>query len=310
MLNYHFCGYDDDIIYSIDNIRLEFDLKYEKNFKLFCMKLDYFNLIEDKDFEIKNFTNLKTFKYKFMYNFKNKLDDTSFTFGFCFNNGNKTNYKGFVDFNPNKISKWKYFKMFMEKCRICFKDIDIKRYDLAVDIPVARTFVKLIKDKRSYHYLQDRSITEYLGKRNNNNFVKVYDKKAESNLDYELTRVELTIEPKEVMMFPKIQVRRLQNELLLIQLNSTDKVIYDLLCAVEEPYHYIQMFPQRKRAKFKEIMETMYKPFLFNVQLKEKLYMDIYRVYVIGENENVVLGNINLYDFEDSLQNSPFEMGE
>ena len=32
MLNYHFCGYDDDIIYSIDNIRLEFDLKYERNF--------------------------------------------------------------------------------------------------------------------------------------------------------------------------------------------------------------------------------------------------------------------------------------
>ena len=308
MLNYHFCGCDGDIIYSIDNIRLEFDLKYEKNFQLFCMKLDYFNLIEDDNFELKNYITAKKFAYKYLYTFINKLNDTSFSVGFCFNQGNKSNYKGFIDFNPNKVGSWKYLNMFLERCQICFKSQVIKRYDLAIDIPIDRSFVKLIKDKRSYHYLQDRSVTEYLGKRNNNNFVKVYDKKYESNLDYDLTRVEITIAPDEVMVYPQIQIKRFQNEMLTVELNSTEKVIYDLLCAVDEPFHYVQKLPQRKRAKFKELLNTCYKPFVFDVNLNDYLYNEIYRYYIMGDRNNDLSVNSISDDFGYNIKDNPFNV--
>lgn len=120
--------------------------------------------------------------------------------------GGKANNRGFVEFNPNKCEKnGKRFVQAMYSLGCIFS---LKRYDIAIDVPIARTKVRTIRDKRKYEYIASNGITEYLGQRNNPGRVKIYDKSAEHGFDEPVTRVELTVsaqweKDKILEMLPK-----------------------------------------------------------------------------------------------------------
>ena len=100
--------------------------------------------------------------------------------------------KNVIEFNPNRMGNDALF----EQIKACFyahnKNITVTEWDLAVDYPVDRNNYNLVKDNRNFQLNISRSKTEYLGVRHTNGFVKLYDKSYESELDYKLTRLEIT----------------------------------------------------------------------------------------------------------------------
>lgn len=99
--------------------------------------------------------------------------------------------KGFIEYNPNKLGVQgnELVRMLIERVGAKF---EVARFDLAIDFPINRDTVRIVKDQRKYGCEISESLTEYLGTRNTPGRVKVYDKRVESKLDYDLTRVELT----------------------------------------------------------------------------------------------------------------------
>jgi len=146
-------------------------------------------------------------KYKYLWSITCK--NTTITVLYCFNGyTNKADDKRRVvlEFNPNKLE----YDDFTEIHNVirCLVDLTVVRCDLAIDIPVPRQFANLIKDQRNYEYhdYNVNGITEYLGSRNNTNYVKLYDKQKESGLEEPLTRLEYTCKPS-LIDFQKVKAK-------------------------------------------------------------------------------------------------------
>ena len=101
-------------------------------------------------------------------------------------------HKGFIEFNPNKVGNDKRLGVLLHILGMYTTKATVKRYDLAHDLPHSRKSIRLSKDRRTYHLVQSEGLTEYLGMRDREGYVKVYDKQAEAGLDTPLTRIELT----------------------------------------------------------------------------------------------------------------------
>lgn len=131
-------------------------------------------------------------KYAHLYTFA--IGDSSVSLGVGqFVSGAKADmHRGFLEFNPNKVAGSVLDGLLMVVSSDVYR-CDLARYDLAVDLPVSRSLVRVGKDRRKYTCEISASMTEYLGQRNAVGRVKVYDKAAELGLDdVALTRVEMT----------------------------------------------------------------------------------------------------------------------
>ena len=219
MLSYYMPFYDGSVYYSVDNVRLDFKFISLDQFDWFLKnvnKLDGFVY----------FSSFRDFGYRHLFTFGAK--GLSFTLGLGFN-GQKLSdsQKGFLDFNPNKVlgdivfgngfikaksnpfgdkddmcineyalMLQNVFKEVLRLLSLSVKTMSVKRWDLAVDVPVKRSDVQLFKDRRKYaqFYLSSEDFTEYLGQSDSAGRVKVYNKTLESQLDYDLTRVEVTMD--------------------------------------------------------------------------------------------------------------------
>ena len=100
--------------------------------------------------------------------------------------------RGFIEFNPNKLMGNPAFVNFYKRFVSRSDRIALDRFDLAVDIPDRRNLFQLVKDRRKYEFHSSGALTEYLGRKNRPGRVKLYDKAAESGLEYPLTRLEMT----------------------------------------------------------------------------------------------------------------------
>ncbi|HIQ74100.1 MAG TPA: hypothetical protein IAA51_06775 [Candidatus Cottocaccamicrobium excrementipullorum] len=201
----------------------------------------------------------------------------SFAVGFDFNGFNlEQRLKGFVEFNPNKIlgDVWLQDGFFLTSqtfgapsefmaqrhivsglfarvwsCARMFADLELKRWDFAVDIPYRRSQVQLIKDRRKYSqfFRSLDDFTEYLGVGSNGGRVKVYNKKLEADLDYELTRIEVTLEDLTFdtlkKHWPEIYLRS--------EINIQSNVLVQLLqrCDSSECGYYLKQLNYRTRQK-------------------------------------------------------------
>lgn len=116
-----------------------------------------------------------------------------------------------LDFNPNKVAEDPNFGIILEfllrnsRANLC----RVSRFDLAIDIPVDRSKCFLVKDRRLYiERKHGQEYTQYLGSKSSTvGRVKLYNKTLEADLDYPLTRLELTLDPKmpyEKLNFPAV----------------------------------------------------------------------------------------------------------
>lgn len=111
-------------------------------------------------------------------------------YGFVKGNGATDEGAGFIEFNPNKVAD-KGFELLHYLDMLEVRHVLVK-YDLAIDYPVKRDKLRMIKDGRKYGCEISDSMTEYLGQRNKPGRVKLYDKAAERGIVGCLSRVELT----------------------------------------------------------------------------------------------------------------------
>lgn len=121
------------------------------------------------------------------------------------NNGVVRFLFGFQGYKGAELSKWR-IEFNPNKCLPCQPLMDLIRFvwfnssfpyissfDLACDFPCKRSECFLVKDKRKYMLIQNSAEdkTEYLGSRHSMGFTKLYNKRIESHLDYDLTRFEV-----------------------------------------------------------------------------------------------------------------------
>jgi len=203
--------------------------------------------------DVKHWVSFKEYAYKDMFNVT--LTDCSFVFAVGFNGDSaEDRYKGFVEFNPNKCMHNLLFNEILNELFAVTYSRQVSRYDLAIDIPFPKYLVKLEKDGRNYQYIKGKqSESEYLGVRNNSGFVKLYDKTAESKLDYDLTRLEITADLGPIK-YPCVRIKRLQKGFIFDDLSSTEKVLVQLLELVDDKDIYLSQLNYRKRKKIKEYL--------------------------------------------------------
>lgn len=190
---------NNNMIYSIDMLRLKTYISYEK-----------YNSI---DFYIRNYygKNIKRFWISnrpqcFRYNFNIEVEEgRSFYFGFFHNTEEKLperldpQYNFTIEFNPNKLRDNGIIKYLLGQAGNWF----IVRYDLAIDLRV--NILDLIIDKSGKRkinvYSNGYDDKTYTIGSSGDKHIKIYNKKIESDLHItgSLTRVEIT---KECDNFP------------------------------------------------------------------------------------------------------------
>ena len=180
------------LVYSVDMVRIVFKLAFEENehiFRHLQHLADY-----DLDFTVKHYDRFGVFDYRHLFVIGHRNWESTVTLGFERSAKPADKPYGMIEWNPNKVNGADFDDL-LRFLKVSCKSMELKRYDLAIDFPCIRSLCRLdMNSLRSYelHY-ENGTYTEYTGVRNAVGRVKLYDKKAESKLAYDLCRVEYTL---------------------------------------------------------------------------------------------------------------------
>ena len=208
--------------------------------------------------DIQHWNSYRPGTYREQFSIKHQ-DGTSFWLGAVLN-GRKPEWgKVRLDFNPNKVAGHAVFvkllSFLLESTRPMHRTI--KRYDLAVDIPVKRFDVFLVKDSRAYiERRHGQEWTQYLGAQSSHpGRVKLYNKTVEANLTYPLTRLEITLDPKvsyDKIPWPTVYyLRTYQMEMDELKVTDTERFI---LNALLQGYGALNQLGRKTREKVQSLM--------------------------------------------------------
>lgn len=248
------------IIYSVDMIRLSITYFTDKT-QMLCDWLSKYEF--GGNVVITYYESFKFLTYRHLWKIECKYVDIvnemcTFTLGMDFNGYKQERDKGFIEFNPNKCMNSKPFQEMLEAIRRASLEMSLARYDLAIDIPTERRNVRLVRDRRKYELIENKgALTEYLGVRNEGGFVKLYDKQKESDLNYILTRLEITLDSKKQLheVFPTVYIVEPQKVLTgITDLGKTDMVLLELLQNSETPEYYLRRLGRDKQNKLKKYL--------------------------------------------------------
>ena len=106
-----------------------------------------------------------------------------------------------VKFNPNKWMESPVFEQLLEWLDVWCDNGVLVKFDYAVDVPCRIGDIEVHSRKQAGLY---KGKTRYFGQRNHHGYLKVYDKKEESELDHELTRVEWTFTLGKPIVFDDV----------------------------------------------------------------------------------------------------------
>lgn len=193
-------------------------------------------------------------------------------------NGVKTEWGHIcLDANPNKVADTDAFH-FLHGFLLCAtrpESRKVKRFDLAVDLPVQRDHCYLLKDRRVFQERRHgQEWTQYLGQPAHVGRVKLYNKGAEAKLDYPLTRLEMTLDPEtpyEDIPFPTVYyINDMQLTMDNLRVTDTDNYILGtLLQGCGSP----KQLGRRERVKIEKLMEN----YINRVVVTEEEYAEIIR---------------------------------
>lgn len=262
------------VVYSCDMVRLKFHID-ALDAQAF---LDWFARVDlIKNFYYDTWKSTKLGSYQLLFscsytnlNIKDRI--STFVVGYGLNEASRVDGANcMIEFNPNK-NDMSFMKELLTDISMFVKRIEghkfhLMRYDLAVDIPIKRENVVLVKQgKREYHRIISSSLTEYFGKRNSNGFTKVYDKGVESGLDDDLTRIEITCNSLDTFPLPQIQLLQSVDD-DFSDLNSTDIVLINLIRRLDydEQQLQLKMLGRTKREKLRQYIFPYQQDFEFDM---------------------------------------------
>lgn len=191
--------------YSIDSVRLKFIFAsdyydFESHEKLSSIDHLCFYIDKRRDnvevqwkeqpFRIGKYAHTATCSFR-------NGSSASFLIGrYCFNEKRGIAPEIVVDFNPNKVPFDELKSILFGLSLNTVHSPVIQRFDLAVDIPEKRSNVFYQSEKKGLYQqisTSDVDKTEYHGKRNSNNRLKLYNKGLELGLEIDVTRCEITL---------------------------------------------------------------------------------------------------------------------
>jgi hypothetical protein len=237
----------------LDKLILEFEIRKEDAQRL----MDVYSF----DSHVESWVSSKLSVCRYNYRFLLK-DGNSFYIGFCPNWKKEIPHidAGRIEFNPSKVCfDLEFISVYKQLLSLIPKSL-LKpvRFDLAIDLPVARDKVYLLKDRRLYeeYCYSMLNRTQYLGVRNSHGRVKVYNKALEQKLDIDLTRIEITIDYDKStygqvkMILPSLYI--LDSYQFSVDITGTDKVI---LIAVMSDMSLLNELGRKKKEKIKSYLK-------------------------------------------------------
>ena len=264
-----------EYIFSIDNIVLDCWITNADDKDVIEERID--SMVGDDNIEIIAWESGKPGTFRKQYLFKVR-EDRSFWLGHGLVTTGVDQNRYRMEWNPNKIGDNPCFRMvhgmLIERSRDVYTNI--ARFDLAIDIPVDRAKCFLVKDRRLY--IERRhgvEYTQYLGAKSATvGRVKLYNKSAEAKLDYPLTRLELTLDPKmayDEINFPKVYYSKTKSvDDSEVKIKETEKFI---LGAILQGYGTLNDLGRKTRVK----IETLMQDYVGQVSISRKTYQKILR---------------------------------
>ena len=279
MIRYYNAYFDNGNVASCDKLRLDFKFLNSVDVDTLFSLINKMSLYE-------YYKNFGMCKYRNLFAFGIGKGDSfiGFTLGVGFNffsEFDKLNC--FIEFNPNKLLGSVCFndgffdvfddtpfgddyKSLYDSVRGYFRDIyrfivfhckyiNVKRFDLAYDIPCLRSDVLLVKDRRRYRqiYNSRNNYTEYLGAAQSGGYVKIYNKSLESKLLYDLTRIEITCDSlfysDFYKRFPRVYITKRVH-------TSVENIIVALMrnCEASELALVFNRFDRRTKQKYIDLL--------------------------------------------------------
>ena len=172
----------------------------------------------------------------------------------------------------------------------------IKRFDLAVDIPVERENARLLKDGRVYSERRHgKEWTEYLGAQASHvGRVKLYNKQAEAGLSYPLTRLEVTLDPAtpfEKLPWPETYyIKQRQIGMEELSITATERYILSALLA---GFGSTKELCRKTREKMDKLMAHYVQPIRIS-KTDYKLLLSKLRFFLTYPEKNVECEHIDL----------------
>lgn len=255
-LQYHNPIRSGNLTLSIDNIVMDLYISKQTGRDELMLLLDRLPITHAV--EIVHWSSFRpgTFREQFTIRFQ---DRTGFWVGAVLN-GRKPEWgRVRLDFNPNKVAEHEVFQIVMNHMVGNTRPMHrvIRRYDLAVDIPVLRQDAFLVKDSRAYiERRHGQEWTQYLGAKSSTvGRVKLYNKQVEAGLHYPLTRLEMTLDPAipyEETNFPGVYYLD-DLQMCFSDYKATDTERF-ILNAVIQGCGMLDQLGRRTREKVKSLM--------------------------------------------------------
>lgn len=277
-----------DYCYSVDKLVLHGSFLYN-TFDEFSARLNTllikFTCYDEMPFSVslfrdtyyqslKKLTYLNNFKFELCQKTQVGLEKFSFWLGTHFQSYDKTLDTWKLELNPNKCMPCDFVSELFALLRFYSKFIEVGEYDIAVDLPVSRDSLFLIKDKRKYQSIVNGSVdkTEYLGCRHEHGFCKLYNKQKESKLDFPLTRFEITCTRLKasavVDSLPTIYIQR--GQLAMVDMKLTDTDMFILKTLISEPSRLSEL-GRRVRLKMREALRCAFTVVVFDFSCISRL---------------------------------------
>lgn len=169
-----------------------------------------------------------------------------------------------IDVNPNKIVDDSILEELLLKIRVIgWRFARLVRWDLAIDYTdERRTFLLVRTDsrKREYTEISEDNYTEYLGRRNTPGRYKLYNKSIEANLDYAVTRSELTCSgdwPVETILsyLPLVyHYEPFADDSVPRNISGGDRALVECLIRHPEEAHVLDFLDYRKKKSIRNIL--------------------------------------------------------
>lgn len=262
MLHYHNpIRTKDNLTLSVDNVVLDLYISHPDARDRLMVFLDDLPIKYAVNVVYWNSFRPGTFREQFSIQMQ---DGNSFWLGVVLN-GKKPEWgRCRLDFNPNKVAQHEVFQKLLHFLIVNTRPMHrtIKRFDLAIDIPVARFSCFLVKDGRAYiERRHGQEWTQYLGAKSSTvGRVKLYNKQVESKLSRPLTRLEITLDPSmpyEEVSFPTVYYLD-DLQMVFDEAKATDTERF-ILNALLQGFGSLNDLGRKTRAKIESLMNLYVK---------------------------------------------------
>ena len=249
-----------DLNYSIDMVRLKVEIPAKAFEVLVKGQFDY-----EPGVKYKMMTSISSYRHNFYIEDYDVFGcKCSFWLGATHNSRKQSDHTDVViEYNPNKCVESPILNYLLDNIFKNNKYVEVKSFDLAIDIPCNILDLNISQNGNMNRRIFDNGSddkTYYFRKGKSNGAIKIYNKKRESKLSYELTRYEITLNPNmyicDMLAYTVpsdlfVSIRNVNNFQLPIDINDTDKV---LLLACMEHNEYLKTLGRKKREKIEQLL--------------------------------------------------------